>query len=330
MIRWLVQSVHDCPALAQGEAPPDWLSQAESAHLARLVIPKRRQDWLLGRWTAKHLVAAYLGEQGGTPRLKAITIANDPSGAPFAYLEPNQPDSRIPISLTISHSGGISFCALVAQSRDSRGLSRLPSVGGDVEQIEPRSQSFVRDFFTAEEQAALTALSPELHDRRATAIWSAKEAALKSLHLGLSVDTRLVSVSYEEDAPLRHEPPRDLPGSFELPGRSLNPTRLSTFCVSGAESEALWARRRQPYDSSDPNLAPVSGWTPVSIALSGAAARAAVELAAFDYKLAAWQRILTTDAYRIQYVLTLCTLAQIQLSEMAAAASSCNGLYERE
>lgn len=328
MIRWLVQSVHDHPDLARGEAPPGLLSAAESAHLVSLSVPKRRRDWLLGRWTAKHLLAAYLDEEGSAPLLAEITIANDPTGAPYACFDLPEPDCRIPISLTISHSDGISFCALVPQDDAQPGSARLPFVGADVEQIEPRAASFVRDFFTGQEQATLAAVPPQSHDRMATAIWSAKEAALKALHLGLSVDTRRVSVRYEEDAFLRHEP---LSGSDpaavaeaswpprDLPVRHPHPTCLSTFRVPDAESGTLWALPRQPYDSSEPNRAPASHWTPISISLSGEAAQAATELATSDYHLAAWQQVLTTHTDHTQYVLTLCVLAHVQLSEMAAA-----------
>ena len=203
MIRWLVQSVYNHPDLARGAAPPGLLSQAEADHLARLSHPKRRQDWLLGRWTAKQLLVATLSEQGEAPSLEEITVGNDPAGAPYAYFErctsPAQPGQawanggRIPVSLTISHSHGVAFCALAAQPDDQQTTARLPRVGGDVEQIEAREPSFGRDFFTAEERAVVAAAPPVQRDKLATVIWSAKESVLKALHLGLSVDTRLVT-----------------------------------------------------------------------------------------------------------------------------------------
>jgi 4'-phosphopantetheinyl transferase len=191
MIRWLVQTAPDCPDAARGEAPPGLLSPAEAAHLARLTYPKRRQEWLLGRWTAKRLLAAYLDEQGSAPPFAQITVGNDPTGAPYALIESGRAAGRIPVSLTISHSRGVAFCALAAQAGTA---TRLPRVGGDIELIEPREPSFVRDYFAPDEQAAVTAAPSVWRDGMATVIWSVKEAALKALQLGLSVDPRLATV----------------------------------------------------------------------------------------------------------------------------------------
>ncbi len=206
-IRRLVQSLQDCPPAARGEAPPGLLSAAETAHLARLSHPKRRQEWLLGRWTAKRLLADYLQASGETLPLAAITVANDPSGAPYAAVtraanalqSPASwdgvapPATRLPLALTISHSRGLAFCALMAGT-----TPHLPGLGGDLEVIEPRDASFVRDFFTPQEQAAIAAAAPAARDAAITVLWSAKEALLKALHLGLSVDTRQVSVDAGE------------------------------------------------------------------------------------------------------------------------------------
>ncbi len=201
MIRWLVQTVHDCPDAASGAAPPGLLSPPEAAHLARLIYPKRRQEWLLGRWTAKRLLSAYLDEQGGAPPLVQITVANDPTGAPYALIESGRDAGRIPVSLTISHSRGIAFCALAAQANaaETGTATRLPRVGGDVELIEPREASFVRDYFAPEEQAAVMAAPAVWRDGLTTVIWSLKEATLKALQLGLSVDPRRATV-YGRDA----------------------------------------------------------------------------------------------------------------------------------
>ena len=196
MIRWLVQTVRDCPDAARAEAPPGLLSPAEAAHLARLAFPKRRQEWLLGRRTAKRLLAAHLDEQDAAPPLAQITVANDPTGAPYALIESGRDAGRIPVSLTISHSRGVAFCALAAQAGavEAGTAARLPRVGGDVELIEPREASFVRDYFAPDEQAAVTAAPAVWRDGLTTVIWSVKEAALKALRLGLSVDPRWVTV----------------------------------------------------------------------------------------------------------------------------------------
>jgi 4'-phosphopantetheinyl transferase len=66
-------------------------------------------------------------------------------------------------------------------------------LGCDLEVVEPHSQAFVRDYFTAEERS-LIAAHPETIEGLVSLIWSAKESALKVLRTGLRDDTRSVSV----------------------------------------------------------------------------------------------------------------------------------------
>lgn len=179
----LLQSTDAHPGLGEAVAPPGLLSAAEQARCDGFVIAKRRRDWLLGRWTAKHLVQSHLSlAQHIVFPLSQIEILADDDGAPFAQI-----GARLPLSLSISHSGADSFCALCP---DDAG-----AVGADVEQIEPRELSFVRTFFTAAENHAVdeAASGPE-RDALVTALWSAKEAVLKTLRLGLRADTRQVEV----------------------------------------------------------------------------------------------------------------------------------------
>ena len=148
-------------------------------------FPKRRQDWKLGRWTAKRAIRAYLGFKGGQSELE-IRAAQD--GAPEALLD----GEPVAISLSISHSEGLSLCALAA--------GKFP-VGSDVEWVAPRSKAFVEDYFAEEEIAFLAQLPAEERDLRTTLIWSAKESALKALREGLRRDTRsvIVRVGQEEN-----------------------------------------------------------------------------------------------------------------------------------
>ena len=86
-------------------------------------------------------------------------------------------------------------------SRDWDSLVSVPSpqslisVGADIERIECRGPEFAADFFTATELTEVEAAKADQRDTVITAIWSAKEAALKALRLGLTVDTRHVSCS---------------------------------------------------------------------------------------------------------------------------------------
>ncbi len=197
MIHWLLQSLDDCPEIARGAAPAGWLCEQEVQRLSTLKMEKRRRDWLLGRWTAKQLVQGYLAETAGAaPLLEAIQIANCEDGSPYCLVTAGegQPAQRLPLSLSISHSHGHAFCALCRETNgepDGEQAGRW-SLGCDIEYIEPREQSFVNDFFAAEEIRSVMATPVAQRDSQVTAIWSAKESVLKSLRTGLRIDTRRI------------------------------------------------------------------------------------------------------------------------------------------
>jgi 4'-phosphopantetheinyl transferase len=113
--------------------------------------------------------------------LNAISVDNDPDGAPFLCVEGK---GRLSLSLSISH-------------RQERALSALCAsypVGADIERVETHAPSFVRDYFTAREADRVFGTPAQRRDVLATVIWSAKEAVLKAVRLGLRVDTRKVEV----------------------------------------------------------------------------------------------------------------------------------------
>jgi 4'-phosphopantetheinyl transferase len=188
MIHWLFQPAAEMPAELRLLSS---LSEEERVALARYTVPKRRGDWLLGRWTAKTLIQRYLREQADDDvSLDRILIQADPDGAPFASLAHEHGATRrlerLPISLSISHSHGHALCALCAEPG--------ATVGTDLEFIEARDPSFTADFFTPAEQSAVAAAPEHLRAAYVTVLWSAKEAVLKALRAGLRVDTRQVEI----------------------------------------------------------------------------------------------------------------------------------------
>lgn len=173
---WLEQSEADVPAA------DDWLGEREASRLSSLRIPKRRADWRLGRWTAKCAVAAALDLPGNKQALKAIQIHAASTGEPEVSL----PEYTAAVTISISHSAGISVCAVA--------LGKV-ALGCDLEAIESRSDAFVADYFTSEEQKLIARSNASDRSYIATLLWSAKESALKALHVGLRADTRSVFVS---------------------------------------------------------------------------------------------------------------------------------------
>jgi 4'-phosphopantetheinyl transferase len=165
-VAWLTRSRDDVP-------PDDgWLSPRERATLARLRVPKRREDWRLGRWTAKAAVAAWLGAEPAR-----VEVLAAPEGAPEAWRD-GRPAG---VSLSLSHRAGRALVVVGAPPT---------TVGCDLELIEPRSGAFVRDWLAPREQALVAAAAPAHRDRVANLAWTAKEAAAKVRREGLRLDVR--------------------------------------------------------------------------------------------------------------------------------------------
>ena len=159
------------------EVPTDdeWLTDGERAVVAGLALPKRRADWRLGRWTAKELVSAVLGVP---PHRVEVRAADD--GAPEPYVDGGMAD----LSLSVSHRDGVAVSA----------VARLPTrVGIDLETLETRSDAFVREWLSAEEQAALPPAGTA-RDLAVLRCWTGKEASAKVLREGLRLDVRQAKV----------------------------------------------------------------------------------------------------------------------------------------
>ncbi len=179
IIYWLTQNSDDVPD------SDDWLSEDERSLLRGMRFPKRRQDWRLGRWTAKLALCAY---RAGEPRpLSTFEIRAAADGAPEAFWD----NVAATVSISISHSNGRGLCAI--SSRDF-------AVGCDLEKIEAREENLILDYFTSEEvffirQVAIPERSPAVN-----LIWSAKETVLKILREGMRRDTRSVCIRPDFEA----------------------------------------------------------------------------------------------------------------------------------
>lgn len=185
-VQWLEQTASDVPEKT------DWLSTSEQERVSSFRVPKRRTDWRMGRWTAKHAVAAYLNLSQSHPRLADIEIRPTEFGVPRVFIA----DQPAAITISISHRSVWAVCAVAPADA---------MLGCDLEIVEPRSDAFLRDYFTAHEQALITLASPADRDRLANLLWSAKESALKALGVGLTVDSRTTDVTFLE-TPTGNEP----------------------------------------------------------------------------------------------------------------------------
>ncbi len=162
------------------EGVEGFLSPAEAEHFSQMGFAVRRQSYLLGRLAGKLLLLQQ--PEFASLQPSAINIANNPSGAPHVLVQ----GEVIIGSLSLSHSGELGMSA----------YSRTASftLGVDAETLAPRSAGLVRDFFTPQE-AALIAKLPEAEQTEwINRSWSAKEAVLKAVGVGLRIDTRRVEI----------------------------------------------------------------------------------------------------------------------------------------
>jgi 4'-phosphopantetheinyl transferase len=170
-VYWLEQSAADMPS------NETWLSVGEVNHLHTLRFPKRRADWLLGRWTAKNAVAAYLKLSREPAALADIEIRPRPCGAPQAFFKA-EPAS---VSISLSHRAGLGACVVAPQQ---------VLLGCDLEIVEPHSDAFLADYFTPEEHEIVAQVGVADRVWLVSLLWSAKESALKALGEGLRLDAR--------------------------------------------------------------------------------------------------------------------------------------------
>lgn len=139
------------------------LSLRELAFYQTLRFPKRRSEWLGGRFALKQAV----GKVCAVADLKQIEVLPQESGKPQLVAG----EKPLALAHSITHSNGF---AVAAVSKDT------PFLGIDLEKIEHRIDAWKHDFFHADE---LTGDSDEF----LTALWTQKEALVKLLGVGLSL-----------------------------------------------------------------------------------------------------------------------------------------------
>lgn len=158
----------------------EWLHPLEIKYLNGLKFEKRRQDWLLGRWTSKKLLQHLIFQDFP---INETEIRKGPNREPMVFFQAEPISCR----LSISHSHGRSFCVL---SKEERAL------GCDLEKVEIRSEGFIRDYFTDRERSLFDENYQGIFDRDSyfTLLWSAKESVMKACLTGLSIPAKNIEL----------------------------------------------------------------------------------------------------------------------------------------
>lgn len=147
--------------------PPaqDVLSEREQAYYNTLKLPKRRTEWLGGRIALKKVITKCTSRS-----LKQIEILpQEKSGKPKLLLA--RESHSLPFSIT--HSHGYAVAAIAPQAR---------YIGIDLEKVAHRMSVWKQDFFHPSELTEDT-------DTFLTALWTQKEAVVKLLGTGLTLNS---------------------------------------------------------------------------------------------------------------------------------------------
>lgn len=166
----------------------NWGCDAEIEHYNALHFEKRRNDWMLGRITAKELVQnTWMKYLKKTVSLNEIQIVNDYFGKPQILLNINNDWKLISQSLSISHCHNIAVCSLLSDAP-------AQNIGIDLEYINDRPALFAETFMHKEELKQLEKVKyKQAYNCALTSLWSLKEAFLKAVGVGLRINTKKIN-----------------------------------------------------------------------------------------------------------------------------------------
>ncbi|MCA1812178.1 MAG: polyketide synthase dehydratase domain-containing protein, partial [Halobacteriales archaeon] len=181
----------------------DRFSAAEKAQHAKFHVPKRAQEWRAGRLAAKQAVAMLR-----PARPADVEVRGDENGKPMVFVAGQPADLR----LSLTHRGGLAVAAVAASP-----------LGIDLETVEPKPQSFLEEAFAVAELKELLDASGRGEDiaQQVACLWTAKEAALKRVGVGLRSDLRA------------HEVEPDGQGGAVVTGPSVGRVGVRFFSLDG-------------------------------------------------------------------------------------------------
>lgn len=143
----------------------EFLSNSEKSSLFALHHPHRRREWLCARIAGKEAAQSWWAREGTDISASSVTISSLESGAPV--IEPAG------LSISLAHTTGFAVAAVAAGP-----------VGIDVERANRTVHALQRSLTSAEKEEC------ERHGRSPLEVLMAKEAAGKSLGIGLAGNPR--------------------------------------------------------------------------------------------------------------------------------------------
>jgi 4'-phosphopantetheinyl transferase len=198
------------------------VDERERAH--RFRFPRDRRTYVVAHWLVRRVLSRYLDVAPDGWRFDV-----NPYGKPML---PDHQDLRF----NLSHSGELVVVA-VTKSRE---------VGVDVERIRPdfATSEIARHFFAPAEVAALDRLEGMDFVHAFFACWTRKEAYVKAVGLGLSLELDTFAVSIVPEGPARlltaEGGPREV-ARWGLHSLELSPGYAAALAVEGPDvAVATW------------------------------------------------------------------------------------------
>jgi len=178
--------------------------------------PRRRSEWLLGRIALKEVARCWMLRQYGLLVYPAdIVIRTDAAGKPHVVTDGLEQVGSPP-QVSLAHAGG--YTVAVAGPPDR-------PVGIDLETFgRVRLHDFVNGAFTPLEKGYVAAVPEERREEVALRLWCAKEAAAKSLGMGLNGRPSLFEVkelSTDGMMAMVHSLDRLIPVSIQREGEKI-------------------------------------------------------------------------------------------------------------
>lgn len=147
------------------------LSPAELERLEQFVMPKKKIQWLAGRYAVKSGLLKLKPAQLKYTGLNRIEVLNQESSAPYLVQFPE-------LQISITHS--YPYCI---------GVVSEDPIGVDLEKIIPLRESLINQFFHPNEIQNLAEIKDaEKYQAQAILYWTRKEAVSKLLKLGLKMN----------------------------------------------------------------------------------------------------------------------------------------------
>lgn len=194
------------------------LDEGERLRAQRFAFDRDRNRFVRARCALRSILGAYLGI---APR--ALVIASGPNGKPRL-------DSAPGLEFNLSHSGDHGLVAVAWTARVGVDIEELRSPG------DPRR--LAERLFTAEEQQSLRSVGELLVARTFLTCWTRKEAFLKALGAGLTIDASTVHVGTLPQRSRIPIPGRTFEDSMEVTSLEVLDGCVAALAVEGGHAVA--------------------------------------------------------------------------------------------